>query len=795
MRRLCCLLGLVWSASFTGCESGVVEPEPQPPARDPIDYVDPMIGTGGGGWGQPQTFVGPTLPFAMARPGPDSSGAMPRGVDGFAHTSGYWFLDRYIDGFSQVHFSGTGIEDFGNFLLMPTRGSLDGRFNEDGYKQEYRHNGEEASVGRYAVHLLDFDVDVELAATLHGAVHHYTWGTDEVDTSLPPALVLDVGHGIGRHGALDGSIVVDEVLDDDGRILVEGHMLAAGRFTGENGAFDMYFSMALESTSDLSDVTHTFFVDEQAVAAAGNSVEGADVGVVFTFAEDVTDVVVRAGVSYISVEQARLHREQEVDGKPFDDVVTACRDAWRTRLDVVDLDDSVSDDERTMFTTALYHAQLMPSLMSEFTDDDEGRYVGLDRVVHNDDGVRAYSDLSMWDTYRTTHPLFTWFYPDDAAAFSTTLTRMADEHGFLPRWPLAVNETGTMLGAPATIILADTLLRGVDDFDVDRAWQAMLDDARFVDGKTIRGNTHRCHELGWCPADEVGRGVANAIEYAWADFALAYALKTLPQDGQHDGEEAFASALVTRSQVWQGHFDDDTGFLRGRTADGAFTHADDFEDTAHLDDYAEGNAWQYTFGAFFDPQGLVDVFGSQEAALAKLEQLFVLAEPLPPNYVVDEFRAADPYYWHSNEPDLHAAYMFSLLGAPHLTTKWARWVQDTKHDATPFGLDGNDDAGTLSAWYVWSVLGLYPVAGSDVWVVSPPRHTATVTLPHATHSLTVRTEGEGDFIASITVDGNALDVPWIAHAQLAAASEVVVTLTTSETDFGGGRIWQPFAAE
>ncbi len=742
------------------------EPEPEPPApANVLDLVDPFIGTGGGGYGQPQAFVGATLPFGMVKPGPDSSGPL-MGRTGFVHTAGYWYHDDRIDGFSQLHFHGTGAEDYGNVLLMPTLGADASKTREDGYRQYFRHSQESASPGYYAVTLEDTGIEAELTASTHAAMHRYTYPTD----SAEPVVVMDLGHGLGRTGCLDSEVRYDASSGE-----LSGRMLSAGRMTGEDRAFDVFFVASFEPAP----ASVTLFRDHQVLDSEVETL-GERVGAFVHIGAGTRSLLVRIGMSYIDLAAARLNRA-EVDGRDFDAVHEAAREAWRQQLARVEIEGGTEGEQRS-FYTALYHSMMMPTQMSEA----DGRYVGLDRRVHDDGGRTFYSDFSMWDTYRTLHPLLNLLYPRRAADFAATLVRMAEQHGALPRWTLAVNETGTMLGSPASIILADTALRGVTDFDQASAYDAMVADADGVEGRSIRGNIDACLVNGYCPADLVGRGAANTLEYAWADFAIANLARALG----HDADE---TRFRQRVGGYAGLWDSDTQFLRGRNADGSWSQ-DPFDAEVWVDDFAEGNAWQYLWTTPFDVGPFTDLFGGVEPMLTKLDRFFELSKVTPRPVLVEPFTGYDTYYWHGNEPDIHAAYMYALAGRPGRGDAWIDWVRRSKYDDSPDGLDGNDDAGTLSSWYVFSCLGLYPLAGSDLYIVGTPLFSRAV-LHLADGDLIVEAPGAGGVnihVQSVSLDGRNLDRPWLQHGEIAGGGTLRFEMGSTPSNWGASEPLDPF---
>jgi predicted alpha-1,2-mannosidase len=732
------------------------------PLADPVQHADPLVGSGGGGFAQPQVFVGATTPFGLVRLGPDTEGELPRDVGGFAHTSGYWYVDRFIQGFSHLHLSGTGVEDFGTLLVMPTLGMSSDKTDEGGYRQEFSHDDEEASPGRYAVTFAGSGISAELTATSHAGLHRYRFPTSDER----PTLIFDVGHGIGRPGALDATVSWA-----DG--CAEGSLDNAGRFTGEDRAFPIYFSACVDV-----EPAEVGTFEAGTLTPGATSANGPDVGMYLELPVGTEEVRVYAGISLIDAQQARDNRAQ-VDGRAFEEVHEETEKAWRARLASVAVRSDDVAKTRTFFS-ALYHAALMPTLYSE-----SGRYRGVDRELHDDDGVPYYSDLSMWDTYRTAHPLYALLWPRDAEAFATSIVRMAEQHGSLPRWPLAVNETGVMLGTPASIILADTWLRGARGFDIDAALDWMRADADSVEGRHSREGHAACLARGFCSRDDAGRGVASAIEWGFADFALAQLLSAR-------GDEAAAEKYREQATLVRGHFDGETGFLRGREADGSFDPADSFDATEFLPDYAEGNAWQYFFAAPYDTAGLAELLGGPTQLVDKAREMFELTAETPPRYLAGEIRQPDPYYWHGNEPDLHAAIMFALAGAPDETARWMEWLRNERHDDTPWGLEGNDDGGTLSAWYVLAAIGLFPLPGSDVWVLVPPAFDDIVinrVEGGPLHVVTERASADAVYVERVLVDGEEHDRAWLSHDVLAEAVELRFVLVDEPTGFAEGLTW------
>ncbi|MDF1561543.1 MAG: GH92 family glycosyl hydrolase [Deltaproteobacteria bacterium] len=744
------------------------------PLGDPVlafESADPRIGTGGGGFAQGQAFPGAALPFGMIRPGPDTNGPL-LGRAGWAHCAGYWAFDDFIDGFSQTHVHGTGVEDQGLILVMATDGMSAAKRRENGYGSFFDAESEHAEPGYYTVTLTPSGIRAELTATERVAFHRYTFPA----TVAEPTLVIDAGHGIGRDGSLGGELSVDPAT---GRIT--GRILSTGRFTGTGGAYDLHFALELDPPPA------GLGVFDDADLQPGTTVSGIRIGAHAAYPTGTTEVRVKATVSVVDAAGAAANLDSGAR-QDFDTVRFGAKERWSDRLRTIEIWGGSEADQRT-FYSALYRSLIMPTRY----DDGDGRSLGVDRVVR--DFAPFYSDLSLWDTYRTAHPLYALLWPEDAAAFGESLLEMNDRLGYLPRWPLAMNEHGTMIGAPASIVLAESVLKDLP-LDAHRVWTVLEAEADLGSPRPNHTTHARCAEVGFCPADEIGGGVSKAVEYGWADFAVA-------RLAEERGDASLAAALDARSLIYTAHYDPASGFLRGKNLDGSLTEAD-FDPTPWNDAFVEGNAWQYLFSAPYDPVALVEMIGDRAALLERLDELFVLSEGTEPIVLGTEpFFEPDPYYWHGNEPDLHYPWLYALMGEPGRGARWIDWVRRRHYDDTPDGLAGNDDAGTLSAWYVFSALGLYPLAGSDLYLIGTPLfERALVHLPGG--DLTIVSEpfekkGErGVAVHSVTWNDEPLTDPWLTHAQLAAGGELRFLTSplppspdAEPPEWGAGRPWSP----
>jgi len=722
-------------ASSTGDES--LPPPTGMPAAAPLgQWVDPFIGTGGKGYGTGSAFPGPQLPFGLARPGPDTG--LPGGLAlGFAHCSGYNFEDSVVLGFSQTRMHGTGIVDYGAVSFMPTLGFSADKALPKGAMQGFDKASETASPGRYALTLND-GIGVELTATARVGLHRFRFPAGQ-----PAAVLLDLGR------TLPDVEVVDATLElGPDASTVRGFMHVAGGYSKRSGGVKIYFAAAFSRPPS----GHGAWQDGQVVADATQR-QGQAIGAYFEFAGD-DPVVLGVGLSFVDAEHAAQNLAAEAPDLDFDAAQTAAEAAWEAELARVELHGR-SERDFEIFYTALYHALLMPTLAS----DVDGSYRGLDQQVHSAD-FNYYTDLSLWDTFRTEHPLLTLLYPEYQVDFLRSLARMARDGGYMPRWPLGTGYTGGMLGESATIVFADSYAKGltIPADEAELAYAAMRNTALapVPPGSPYPGRSGVLDyiELGYVPLEAGGSSVSWTLESAYDDFALAGLAAAL-------GKPDDAAMFGARASNYRNTYDPVSGLMIARHKDGSFVA--DVDPLAWQDFYAEGNAMQYLWYAPHDLEGLADLMGGREVLLGRLRELFTLSEQEPPSI------QPQSYYWHGNEPDLHAAFIFSALAEPAETARWSRWIADHRYADNPAGLAGNDDAGTLSAWYVLTATGLFPIAGSDTYLVGSPRFTRA-TLHLADGDLVIdapAASADAIYVDALRLDGAPHDAPRLRHDQLA----------------------------
>ena len=737
-------------ALLIACGDNIRPVEELGPVDDPLEWVDPRIGTGGWGFAYGSAFVGAAAPHGLVKLGPDTSGEL--GTVNFQHFSGYFSEDDTIDAFSHMHLHGTGAGDYGLIGVMPAAAFDPTRTRSELYKARFDKATESAAPGRYAVTLEPpaGTIEVELTATARAGHHRYRFSGD----IATPTLVIDLAR------ALDGGEITAASIElDREAATVRGHLHSEGRMTGGYGGHDLYFAARVRRPWS----SHQSWADGDAEAGV-SAQSGQAVGAALVFSPG-EPIELQIGLSLVSAEGALANLEAEMPAWDFDGTADETAARWRELLSRI-LVEGGTVRTRRIFYSALYRSFLMPTINS----DVDGSYVygGVEaRIEHG----AFVSDLSLWDTYRTLHPLYHLIAPESGADAVRSLVAMAGAGRGFPRWPLANGESGTMLGASADVVLADARIKlgeidGVDwEAALDSLTGAALDPALPPEQRGGRSPSDEYIELGYVP-DTVGRSVSTNLEYAVDDHALAQMARLM-------GRDDVAATLAERSRSYRLLYDPATETFRPRRADGTFVPAgDDYSPLDFGEEFAEANALQMLWAPLHDPAGLAELLGGGDVLVERLDALFTeAAEELQANPldVLLANATPRPFYWHGNEPDIHAAYLFAQVGRDDLTQRWLGWITGELYDDTPFGLAGNDDGGTLSSWYVWTALGIYPIAGSDRYMIGAPLFSRVrVTTPDG--PLVIETEGSGEGVAGVSIDGAALEAPVLTHDRLGGST-------------------------
>ncbi len=616
-------------------------------------FVNPYIGTGGHG----HVFLGANVPFGAVQLGPTQ---ITRGWD---WCSGYHYSDSLIIGFGHMHLSGTGIGDLGDIAFLPT-------FDAKNYTERFSHDAEYVRPGYYTVRLADSKILVELTATQRAGMHRYTYPL----SSKQPLLKLNLKQGIGWDKMTKCQ------LTQENPTTVSGYRLSEGWAKDQRVYFVAEFSRAVKLQEMQADSVS-----------------------VFSFDDATKPLLVRVGISAVSVDNAKANLRAEIKDWNFDRVAQEADAAWNDELGKIKVETPNLDD-KTIFYTGLYHTMIAPSVFS----DVNGQYRGSDGKIYQGDFVN-YTTLSLWDTYRAAHPLMTIIHPEKQRDIAQTLLHIFQQQGKLPVWHLVGNETDCMVGNPGIPVLADIVLKG---FDVDKkaAFHAMRTSA-LLDERSL----DNLKKFGYIPwnRDSTFETVAKGLEYALADACVAKVAKLLREKKDYQ-------YFFNRSKSYKYYFDKKTGFMRG-VDNGKFREPfNPFHSSHRNDDYTEGNAWQYTWLVPHDVPGLIKLFGGKRPFVTKLDSLFTISGDLGENASPD-ISGLIGQYAHGNEPSHHILYMYNYVGQHDKTAEKVREVLKTMYHNDFDGLSGNEDVGQMSAWYILSSLGIYQVepAGGQYMFGSP----------------------------------------------------------------------------
>lgn len=744
------LLGVALCGGFvlsglTSCkQEAVIENTP-----NFTQYVDPYIGTGDHG----HVFLGANVPFGAVQLGPSNI------TQGWDWCSGYHITDSTILGFAHTHLSGTGIGDLGDIVFMPLTGDpvlkrgVPGD-QSSGLYSLFRRETEKVKPGYYAVHLDRYDVDVELTATKRVGFHKYTY---QPASAADPRLVIDLTAGIGWDTPMEGHLV------QENDSVVSGYRFSKGWANDQRIYFSAVFSEPITS----------FAVYDTTSVQEGNSITARRAyGVIkFAAADEPKEVYAKVAVSPVSVAGAKANLAAELPGWNFEETIVAADKAWNEELSKVQVTSNDASVMRT-FYTALYHTMIAPS---EFCDVD-GSYFGTDKVVHANDGFKNYTTFSLWDTYRAAHPLMTIIHPEKMPDIINTMLHIYKQQGKLPVWHLMANETDCMVGNPGIPVVADAYLKGFGGFDKDLAYEAMKTSALLDE----RGLDYY-KELGYIPYDKQNESVAKGLEYALADWALAQVAK------ERDETEDYNYFLL-RSNSFVYYFDSSINFVRGIDSKGNFRSEplDPFKSVHRINDYTEGNAWQYTWLVPQNVQGLIDLFGSEEKFISKLDSLFIVQGDMGDEASPD-ISGLIGQYAHGNEPSHHVLYLYPYVGQPWKTADRVRETMTTLYHDAPAGLCGNEDVGQMSAWYVLSALGFYQVApAGGVYVFGSPIVNEAVIKVGSGKTFTVKANNnsaDNKYIQSVTLNGQPYSKSYIDFKDITAGGELIFDMgnTPSET--------------
>lgn len=684
---------------------------------------------------------------------------------GWDACSGYYYDDTSIMGFTHTHLSGTGIGDYGDILFMPVVGEkplIAGTAEnpDEGYRSRFSHEQESAWPGYYQVLLQDDSINVELTATLRAGLHRYTY-----PKASDARLIVDMEPTIHGH---QHPVTQIRVVNDS--------TIAGMKYTvGWAKRHYVYFYAVFSSPFDYKLYSGTEYQSDSTSVTVNTA------KAVMSFRNLPADgrVLAKVGISSVDEEGARLNVEAEIPNWDFEGVMKQANTAWNEALGKIDIETS-DNDSRTVFYTSLYHAFIQPSLAS----DVDGRYRTMGHEIKQDVSYTNYTVFSLWDTFRAAHPLYTIVTPEQNQAFIRSLLRKYDEGGILPKWELASNETGTMIGYHAVSVIADAMMKKQCDFDVKKALEACIRssvydttgvtpmmDRQILNGKLMPVSIKYKNELGYIPCDKVGGSVSQGLEFAYNDWLIAQMMK------EHNRKDLY-DKYMELSRNYRNYFDPETKLMRGRLSNGSWITPFDPASVQRPSNYVEGNAWQWAWFVPQDVEGLMELVGGQKSFEAHLDTLFTTSSELTgdPNAAADVTGMIGQYA-HGNEPSHHIPYLYNYAGAPRKTQALVDHILRTLYHNDPNGLSGNEDVGQMSAWYALSAMGFYSFCpGRPVYEIGRPIFDkVTIHLSNGKDFVIQAKNNsvENKYIRSMKLNGEDLAEPRFSHFDLMKGGELI----------------------
>ena len=706
-----------------------------------IDWVDPMIGTGGHG----HTFPGATLPFGMVQLSPDT------GIEGWDWCSGYHYTDSSIIGFSHTHLSGTGRGDLLDLLIMPVCGDLKldpgSKQNPDaGYRSRFSHERESATPGYYKVTLDDYDIDVELSATTRCGIHRYTFNKRE-----DARIIIDLSHGLTS----------DSIINTTVRLQGESTLVGSRKTKGwgEPGERywalqDIYFAIRLSEQPE-----NIRLFSNQIEQKEKNAVTSKDLQAIVEYGtKDPFQLIVKVGISPVSIENAIENLDKEIPDWNFDNIVQTAQKNWNKELSKIAVDaDTIT---KKAFYTALYHSMIAPYTFN----DVNGQYKGFNNHIAQADTFTNYTVFSLWDTFRATHPLFTIIQADKVNDMIKSMIAQYDQYGLLPVWPLWASETNCMIGYHSAPVIVDAYFKGIRNFDVEKAYKALKHSAM-----QDEFGINYLKQYGYIPYDKYNKSVSTALEYCFDDWCLARLAKAL-------GYEDDYNYFLERSYSYHLYFDPEYKLMNGLSSSKKHRRPfDPFYSSYKECDWVEGNSWQYSFFVPHDPKGLIKLYGNEDAFSAQLDSLFIMPQHITGEDVPLDITGFIGQYVHGNEPSHHVAYLYNYTKEPWKGQLKLREIMQKFYGTTPDGLCGNEDCGQMSAWYVFSALGFYPVnPASGIYLLgSPMVENATLYCNGNKFQIVVENQAENyPYVRAVFLNGQHYTKKYITHSDIERGGEL-----------------------
>lgn len=699
----------------------------------PYSLADPMTGTGYHG----HTYPGATTPFGMVQLSPDTR------YGSWDGCSGYHYSDSTLDGFSHTHLSGTGCCDLGDVFVRPTSASVDPDAKILYKPSKFSHKNEIARPGYYSVKMEDEGILAELTATPHVGLHRYTF-PEEGKVSM----IFDLDHLLTEENIKKAEI---KYVSDTA---IEGMRITDGWVPDQNVYFYAEFSRPILKY----DIVH----DGHAA--------------ILEFENNGTPLEMAVGLSGVSTENAKENLKSEVPAISFDAVEKATTQNWEEALSVIRIEGGSLDDRKN-FYSALYHTMVSPNQMN----DVNGQFRRNDGSISSlTPGRNHYSTLSLWDTYRAWHPLMTIINPELVCDMVNSMLDMYDATGVLPVWPLASGETDCMIGYHSVSVISDAYMKGLDCFDPERALNAMVEST-----KTTRKGADALVGFGYIPSDRHRESVSCTLEYGYDDWCIARMAEAM-------GNDSIADIYYKRAGNYVNLFDGETGFFRGRRADGNKDYP--FNPYAVNRDLTEATSWQYRFAPVHDVAGLSDLLGGNEYLIAALDSIFNTTSEIEGE--LSDISGMIGQYAQGNEPSHHVAYLYNYVGQPWKTQELTRKILKEMYLPTPEGICGNEDCGQMSAWFILSSLGFYPVApGSNEYLLTAPLFSkATVSLPgNKSLEIIANNPEKNTYIKGVKLNGKEISNNFITHSQIMEGGTLEFVLTDAPVTERDGLATLPYS--
>ncbi len=710
--------------------------------QEVTQFVNPLIGTYGDG----NTYPGAVVPFGFVQLSPDTE------LKDWGAASGYEYSDSTLYGFSMTHFNGTGIPDLGDFLFVPSVGKL--QFNQgeksdisSGYITSLNHKRESAKPGYYSLFLDEHNINVELSASERAGILKFTFPqTDSAN------VMIDLAH------VLQWKTVWSNVRIENNHLITGYHQIK-GWAKDRQLYFAAQFSKPFDSCGIISEgklMVYNTYRFRSKYETAGKDLK--------VFARYKTtqkeSIVVKVGISAVSSQNALENLNTEIGNTDFDSVVKTASNKWNKELNKMTIEGSVEDKET--FYTSLYHAFLTPTIY----EDCNGEYRGFDKNIHKSENFTNYTVFSLWDTYRATHPLFNLLQASRNEDMVKTMLTHYDQSvdKLLPEWDFYNNETWCMIGYHAVSVISDAYLKGLNNFNYERAYDAIKTTALNPDYDHVKTYS----KIGYVPCDLENESVSKTLEYAYDDYCVAQMAKKL---GKNDDYKIF----MKRAMSYKKLFDPETKFMRGKDSKGKWRTPFDPKSYQSSGDFTEATSWQYTWYVPQDVQGLINLMGGDSVFIAKLDELFS-SSSYDNEEGTEDIHGIIGQYWHGNEPSHHIAYLYDYAGQPWKTQKLIHRIMKTQYGNKPNSLCGNDDCGQMSAWYVFNIMGFYPVCPvNDEYVIgSPCAKEAEMHLSNG-KCVTMFAENYSDtniYIQSMTLNGKDWNKTFIPYDEIKNGAEI-----------------------